>query len=147
VIVPLLPKELAQDAFSDVKITFFDAFMPDPIEAPSTAGQALAWAGQNFNMMTMAVIALVSLFMLRSMVKSVPSSDQVVAFGTPTLSLHQGDTESDSAAGEEADEEEERRPRLKLKKGHSLKDDLTEIVREDPDAAAAILRGWISNVA
>jgi flagellar M-ring protein FliF len=147
VIVPLLPKELAQDAFSDVKITFFDAFMPDPIEAPSTAGQALAWAGQNFNMMTMAVIALVSLFMLRSMVKSVPSSDQVVAFGTPTLSLHQGDTESDSAAGEEADEEEERRPRLKLKKGHSLKDDLTDIVREDPDAAAAILRGWISNVA
>ncbi len=147
VIVPLLPKELAQDTFSDVKITFFDAFKPAPIEAPSTAGQALAWAGQNFNMMTMAVIALVSLFMLRSMVKSVPSSDPVVAFGTPTLSLHQGDTESDSAAGEEPDEEEERRPRLKLKKGHSLKDDLTDIVREDPEAAAAILRGWISNVA
>jgi flagellar M-ring protein FliF len=85
--------------------------------------------------------------MLRSMVKSVPSSDSVVAFGTPTVSLHQGDTESDSAAGEEPDEEEERRPRLKLKKGHSLKDDLTDIVREDPDAAAAILRSWISNVA
>ncbi|MCH8839624.1 MAG: hypothetical protein IH831_02915 [Planctomycetes bacterium] len=98
--------------------------------------------------MTMAVIALVSLFMLRSMVKSVPPSDSVVTFGTPTLSLHQGDSESEAAAGaagEEPDEEEERRPRLKLKKGHSLKDDLTEIVREDPDAAAAILRGWISN--
>ena len=85
--------------------------------------------------------------MLRSMVKSVPPSDSVVTFGTPTLSLHQGDTESESTADEEPDEEEKRRPRLKLKKGHSLKDDLTEIVREDPDAAAAILRGWISNAA
>ncbi|MCH7750781.1 MAG: hypothetical protein IH898_01295 [Planctomycetes bacterium] len=145
VIVPLFPKEIAKNPFPNVRITFFETIRPDPIEAPSTAGQALAWAGQNFNTMTMAVIALVSLFMLRSMVKSVPPSDPVVAFGTPTLSLHQGDTESESAAGEEPDEEEERRPRLKLKKGHSLKDDLTEIVREDPDAAAAILRGWISN--
>jgi flagellar biosynthesis/type III secretory pathway M-ring protein FliF/YscJ len=34
---------------------------------------------------------------------------------------------------------------LKLKKGVSMKDDLTEIVREDPDAAAAIIRGWIGN--
>ena len=145
VIVPLFPKEIAKNPFPNVRITFFEMIRSDPIEAPSTAGQALAWAGQNFNTMTMAVIALVSLFMLRSMVKTVPPSDSVVTFGTPTLSLHQGDSESEEAAAEEPDEEEERRPRLKLKKGHSLKDDLTEIVREDPDAAAAILRGWISN--
>ncbi len=146
VIVPLFPKEIAKNPFPNVRITFFENFRSDPIEAPSTAGQALAWAGQNFNTMTMAVIALVSLFMLRSMVKSAPPSDSpVVAFGTPTLSLHQGDTESESTAVEEPEEEEEKRPRLKFKKGHSLKDDLTDIVREDPDAAAAILRGWISN--
>ena len=34
---------------------------------------------------------------------------------------------------------------LVLKKGDSLKDDLIEIVQEDPDAAAAILRSWIGN--
>jgi hypothetical protein len=33
---------------------------------------------------------------------------------------------------------------LRFKKGKSLKDDLVEIVREDPDAAADILRSWIS---
>jgi flagellar biosynthesis/type III secretory pathway M-ring protein FliF/YscJ len=36
------------------------------------------------------------------------------------------------------------RPKLRLKKGPSLKEDLTEMVREDPEAAAAILRTWIS---
>jgi flagellar biosynthesis/type III secretory pathway M-ring protein FliF/YscJ len=39
------------------------------------------------------------------------------------------------------------RPRLRLKKGPTLKDDLTELVKEDPDGAAAILRTWIGNAA
>jgi flagellar biosynthesis/type III secretory pathway M-ring protein FliF/YscJ len=34
---------------------------------------------------------------------------------------------------------------LRLKKGPTLKDDLTELVKEDPDGAAAILRTWIGN--
>jgi flagellar biosynthesis/type III secretory pathway M-ring protein FliF/YscJ len=46
---------------------------------------------------------------------------------------------------EEVDEVQ--RDRLRLKKAASLKDDLVEIVREDPDAAATILRGWISRAA
>jgi hypothetical protein len=37
----------------------------------------------------------------------------------------------------------EQRQRLRLKKGTTVKDDLIEIVREDPDAAADILRSWI----
>jgi flagellar biosynthesis/type III secretory pathway M-ring protein FliF/YscJ len=32
-----------------------------------------------------------------------------------------------------------------LSRGPSLKDELAELVREDPDAAASILRNWISN--
>jgi flagellar biosynthesis/type III secretory pathway M-ring protein FliF/YscJ len=36
---------------------------------------------------------------------------------------------------------------LRIKKGVSLKDDLVEMVQEDPDAAAAILRNWIGNKA
>ena len=46
-----------------------------------------------------------------------------------------------SAAGKDG----KQRPRLRLKKGPTLKDDLTEMVREDPDGAAAILRTWIGN--
>jgi flagellar M-ring protein FliF len=144
VVVPLLPKELAKDLFSDVKITFFESLTPDPIEPPAMTGQALAWAGKNFNTILMAGIALVSLLMLRSMVKAIPPAEPIASFGGAALSFNVGG-EAVPASGEEAEEEAVQRPRLKLKKGTSLKDDLTEIVREDPDAAASILRGWISN--
>jgi len=36
------------------------------------------------------------------------------------------------------------KPKLRLRKGTSVKDDLMDIVREDPDAAADILRSWIA---
>ena len=39
------------------------------------------------------------------------------------------------------------RPKLKLKKADSLKDDLADMVASDPDAAAAILKSWINNAA
>lgn len=145
VIVPLLPKELAKDTFSDVKITFFESITPDPIEPPAMTGQALAWAGRNLNTMLMAGIALVSLVMLRSLVKAIPPAEPIASLGGATLAFNTVGGEAAPASGEEEEEEVERRPRLKLKKGSSLKDDLTEIVREDPDAAASILRGWISN--
>ena len=93
----------------------------------------------------MAGVALVGLVMLRSLVKSIPPADPVGSLeGAPTLSLNLGDTENEPTPATDAEDPGER-PRLKLKKGPNLKDDLTEIVREDPDAAAAILRGWIGN--
>lgn len=144
-IIQLLPGELAENKLDDVEIVFLESLTPDPIEGPSTAQQALAWASQNFNTMTMAVVAMVSLMMLRSMVKSIPAPEPAVAIAAPTLAV---DTTEDAnkAAGDEAgDSEQGQRPRLRLKKGDSLKDDLVEIVREDPDAAAAILRSWIGN--
>ncbi|MCG8449919.1 MAG: hypothetical protein MI725_10110, partial [Pirellulales bacterium] len=56
----------------------------------------------------------------------------------------EGNVESNTSQ-EAGDIPGEQPPRLRLKKGTRLKDDLTEIVREDPEAAAAILRSWIEN--
>ncbi len=145
IVVPLLPKELAKDNFSDVNITFFESLTPDPIEGPSTAGQAMAWASQNFNTMTMAGIALFGLVMLRSIVKSIPPSDPVASFGSSTLPINVGSGEAETKSDAASASGDDNRPRLKLNKGPNLKDDLAEIVKEDPDAAAAILRSWISN--
>ena len=145
IVKQILPKELGQNPFSGVEVTFLQSLTPKAIAAPSAASKIFGWASQNFNTMTMAVVALVSLMMLRSMVKSIPHAEPTAAIASPTLALDtvEGDSEqTSSAAGEQ---EETQRPRLRLKKGDSLKDDLTEIVREDPDAAAAILRSWIGN--
>ncbi len=145
-VIPLLPKELAKSVLSNVKVVYFKTLTPESIEGPTTATQALGWASKNFNTMTMAVVALVSLMMLRSMVKSIPAAEPAAAIGGATLALDTVEGSSSQAAGDtDEDETGGKRPRLRLKKGDSLKDDLVEIVREDPDAAAAILRSWIGN--
>jgi flagellar M-ring protein FliF len=86
-------------------------------------------------------VAMFSLLVLRSIVTSKPTdAGAVPAAGAPGLTLH---VEEPPAGADASDEPANDRPRLRLKKGKSLKDDLVEIVREDPDAAADILRSWI----
>jgi flagellar M-ring protein FliF len=146
VVTPLLPKQLAVNNFSDVSVSFFESLTPEPIEAPSTANNAMVWASQNFNTLTMAGVALVSLVMLRSMVKGIPAADPLSSGGAPTLSIAGAvPAEAKGEAPQEEEPEDPQRPRLRLKKGKSLSDELTTIVKEDPDSAAAILRTWISN--
>ncbi len=145
IVAPLLPKELARNERAGVEVQFFESLQPTEIEGPSLVMQALAWASKNFNTLAMVVVALFSLTMLRSLVKSIPEVEPTPALGGAALEV-----DADSSATPPTNEEEtpgEQRPRLRLKKGDSLKDDLTEIVQEDPDAAAAILRSWISNAA
>ncbi|MDZ4658919.1 MAG: hypothetical protein SH868_15190 [Bythopirellula sp.] len=147
VVVPLLPKELAQNNFSDVAVSFFETLTPEPIEVPSLGNNAMVWASQNFNTLTMAGVALFGLVMLRSLVKGIPTPDPLAAPSAPALALVGGGSagESNIETNEEAESENAGRPRLKLKKGTNLRDELTAIVKEDPDSAAAILRTWISN--
>jgi flagellar M-ring protein FliF len=87
-----------------------------------------------------------SLLIMRSVVKGVPPSEGTSAVA-PALTLHTDDAPQRDANDTAEEEPAESRPRLRLKKGKSLKDDLVEIVHEDPDAAAEILRSWIGKVA
>ena len=149
VVVPLLPKELAVDSYKDelIKVSFFETLTPEPIEPIPASSKALAWAGEHFNTLTMAGVALVGLVMLRSLVKGIPPADPVASAAGPLLTLKMPNVlNEDSGISDTSEGEEEAdRPRLKLKKGKNLRDELTDIVREDPDSAAAILRSWISN--
>jgi flagellar biosynthesis/type III secretory pathway M-ring protein FliF/YscJ len=96
----------------------------------------------------MSGLVLVGLVMLRSLVKGLPTPEPLTAVANPTLTIAGGTgstTNDKSESSEEEQEADEERPRLRLKKGTSLRDELTAIVKEDPDSAAAILRTWISN--
>jgi len=145
-VVALLPKKLAQENLSNVAVTFFESFTQDPIVAPSPTNQAFTWAGRNFNTITMAFVAMISLVMLRSMVKGIPASEPAQAISAASLGLDKiSEAESESTDAEPIETDEKGRPKLRLNKGPKLTDDLSEIVREDPEAAAAILRSWIDN--
>jgi flagellar M-ring protein FliF len=113
-------------------------------EPPTLAATAGTWLADNWQTVAIVCVGLISLLMLRSMVRSPASpSPTTVAANHPTharTALH------------EPLEEDEPEPVRVLKtsfrsSGPDLKTELQEIVKENPDAAATILRSWIGEAA
>lgn len=130
-----------QTTYKYVRVVVLDSLPAPTLEGPTMVDNAMAWAGRSWSTLAMLGVALFSLLVLRNVVKGGVPGDSAAAAAAPALTLHADEPSPNGAANEE--EPEEVRPRLRLKKGKSLKDDLVEIVREDPDAAADILRSWI----
>ena len=86
-------------------------------------------------------LVVFSLLMLRSMVGSVPVSSGPISVETTGGSL----SIVPESEEEEAVDDGVTRLKRRFQSGHSLKDDLSEMVKEDPDAAATILSNWISS--
>jgi len=66
---PLFPKELAEDQLAKVEVTIFQSLTPAPTPEPSVASESVLWARQNTSSLIIAGMALMSLLMLRSMIK------------------------------------------------------------------------------
>jgi flagellar M-ring protein FliF len=132
-----------QDNYKYSSVVVLDSLPGPVIEPPSMANNAMAWAGRSWHTLAMLGVAVFSLMVLRGIVKNPPANDGGIpaAGAEPALKLHS--EESPAGKSGSAEEPADDRPRLRLKKGMTLKDDLVEIVREDPDAAADILRSWI----
>jgi flagellar M-ring protein FliF len=83
-------------------------------------------------------LALFSLVMLRSMIRAVPSSPRPggAAGALPAQPEEAGSEESATSVSA-------RRLERFTGGGPSLRDELTDLVQEDTDAAANILRTWI----
>jgi flagellar M-ring protein FliF len=149
IVEPLLPRQnKGEDSFKQVKVVFLDSLPQPTIEPPSMASTAVATVGRYSNALMMAGVAVFSLLVLRSVVRSVPASSGPAGAGASsaagfTVHAEDGAAHGGGAAGGEEGAEEPKRSRLRIKKGTSLKDELAEMVHEDPDAAAAILRSWI----
>jgi flagellar M-ring protein FliF len=140
----LLQTFRAQDNYRHVKVVVMDSLPVPTIEPPSLASTAVAWTSRYWNTLAMLGVAVFSLLVLRSVVRGTPTTEGAAAAAGPTLTLHTDEPAREAKAQTREDEDGDTdRPRLRLKKGKSLKDDLVEIVREDPDAAAEILRSWI----
>jgi flagellar M-ring protein FliF len=121
-----------------VQVSRFDSLPGEPIPTPDAAQRALTWLGEYWMTLGMLGLAGFSLLMLRSMIRATPASPQSPAPGNS----HPREPRRD--AGEE---EPEDAPRLRRFQSHgrSLRDELTELVQEDPDTAANILKSWINS--
>jgi flagellar M-ring protein FliF len=146
-VVSLLPSPGSTvDPFPRVTVTSHQFLPGTALPAPSVPDKALAWAGQYWSTLGMIAVALVSLGMLRSLVRAAPTS----ASAPPQLNLVQPPDEAREAAEAQPSDTGElhsARSRLKRKSGTgpSLRDELSELIKEDPDAAVSVLRAWIGN--
>jgi flagellar M-ring protein FliF len=117
-----------------------------PKTPPSLAATTGTWLADNWQTLAVVGVGLMSLLMLRSMVRS-PSG------ATGAGAAHSASpSQPRLAATEGSNEDEEPEPTRVLKgrfrtMGPDLKVELQEIVKENPDAAAAILRSWIGEAA
>ncbi len=142
-VAPLLPQTTdVQDRTALVTVTTFQDIKGPEIVAPAVAQKAFSWFSQNWTMVAMVGLVLFTLSTLRSMVRSVPASE-----ATP-LSMRVSSEEGNKE--EKADEVPEvaavRRLRRMTGSGPSLRDELSDLVKEDPDSAANVLRAWIGQV-
>lgn len=145
IVEPLVKLQInrGQNQIKYVRVKVIDSLPAPAIAPPSFATTATSWVSRYWSTLGMLGIAMFSLLVLRSVVNSKPSDiGGTPAAGAPTLMLH-ADESAATTNATTSDEPSNERPRLRLKKGHSPKDELVDIVREDPDAAADILRSWI----
>src|SRR5205807_7162995 len=109
------------------------------------AGNFLAWLNEYWSTLSVVLLALVSLVTLRSMTKSTRGAysaprERTSFDGRPALAPLADEPPAD--LGVEAAWAPSRR---RAADGPSLRDELADMVRDDPEAAAGILRTWIGN--
>jgi flagellar M-ring protein FliF len=145
-VVKLLPRaESGNDPFIPVTVTSFQDLAQAPLPVPGTVDAVTTWLGANWQTLAMILVGLFSLMMLRSMLKSsapaptpAPAAE---ATATPAAAAATNDETSDEP-------QTVKMPRRKFNSsGPNLRDELREIVKEDPDAAATVLRAWIGDAA
>lgn len=139
-VVPLIPKPGdVIDPTPLVTVTKFTEIPLPPLPVPGPASLTIDWLSQNWKTLGLIGLALVSLAMMRSMIRTAPPEPKRVEIPLPAFSQ----AVEEKAKAEPAAETAKSRLKRRTASGKSLRDELTDMVRDDPDTAANILRGWI----
>jgi flagellar M-ring protein FliF len=141
-VAKLIALEGVADASKFVDVQEYADIPLAPLPEPSTQERAMTWLGRHWSTLGLGFLVLVSLVMLRSTVRAVPA--------TEPRALHMAPTAAGPGRETEAPKKEEAPGQRRLRRltgtGKTLRDELSDLVAEDPDAAANILRTWIGNV-
>ena len=124
------------DPMDLVEVTDFQEIPVAMPPEPSLAKNAMLWLGDYWSVAGMICLAGVSLAMLRSLIKSAPPVDQN---SMPRLA----DTPE-----EETEAAPYKPPPVRVRRfstGPSLRDEISVLVKEDPETAANILKTWIGH--
>lgn len=147
----LLPERPAGvDKYEPINVTYYYDIPAEARPLPTFAAQATQWAGDYWQSVVAVVLALFSMMMVRSMVgKAVPAPIAPMIAGARPAEAKKEEAAVAAAAGAEQPPTEtmlKQRRRLNSS-GPNLKEELRDLVREDPDAAANVLKVWIGDAA
>ncbi len=146
-LLPKLPD--GQPALDAVTVNPFTALPAEAAPAASFFDAALGWLSQSWSTVALFMLAAFGLMTLRGLTRGIPVAESASsnAAGVPGLAIAPETTDEHGAPAEPGAKAAAAGPRLKRRGvgGPSLREELSEIVREDPDAAANVLRAWIGN--
>jgi len=132
-----------------VHVTALPSLPQEPLPEPTLTENIWTWLSQHGNTIVMVAMAAFGFLMLRSIVRGA-SAGAAAAAGVvlePSRAAPETETPEMETAPGGPTAPAPKRTKRRLNKGPSLRDDLVDMVQEDPDAAAAILRNWISSAA
>lgn len=142
-VAPLLPRPIEEESTKYVTVEFVDSVTASPSQAPSLANTVLSWMDRHWSFLSMVGLAMLSLLMLRSITSAyLRNKDSIVAKQDNTLKDN-----NDVISSPEMNQARNSTSKPHGRTESLVADDLVEIVHEDPDAAAMILRKWIGKAA
>ncbi len=147
----LPPVAQGTNPYPHISVSTFTDLAATPITPPAFADNATAWLGENWRTLAMIGAGLFCFLMMRSMLNSTATAGIAASVAEASNHSASGPSLAVADAGDEAEESNEssKAPRLKRFQaaGGDLKNELQSLVKDDPDAAANILRTWIGDAA
>lgn len=144
-VVTLLPEQAqGEDPYPQVYVWTAPQLPQEATPEPALADTAMAWLATNWQTLATVVFAVVGLLMLRSMLNSREGATEEA----PAFRLE------DPAAAKDTESKKEEeagamqgllKKRFSSNSGPNLKNELADMVREDPDTALGILQTWIGS--
>lgn len=143
----LIPRLAAgQDPYPRVYIrSYLDAPADVPPD-PTLAETAGSWLAHNWQTLGMAALAIAALLMVRGTLRA-PKSGPAPANASPLVLAPETTGREDEQEDLETEAAEPALRRRVQPGKPNLRDELVELVREDPDAAATIISSWIGDAA
>jgi flagellar M-ring protein FliF len=143
----LPPVAQGTNPYPHIVVSTYTDLPGTPVIPPTLAATSATWLAENWQTLAVIGVGLISLLMLRSMIRSPavlprPAPVHAESHAGPRLAVVEAEPES----AEPAEPEKVLRRRFQSS-GPDLRAELQEIVKENPDAAANILRSWIGEAA
>lgn len=134
-----------------VNVYAFTDLPPEEFEGPSMTANTLGWLGKSWTTLALLVLVLISMGMMFNWVKSQAGdsdADRRFAdgFGLEVPDQMGDELELSSDDGDEEGEHAREKPSFEVS-GGEMKEDLSNLIKENPDAVVNLLKTWIGDAA